>query len=79
MSNTRMEHEIKSLIKLGLNEDTAKLITFKKFGFNEVADDLIKKIKEEQFELSESINDMLFFNESIIKDSTPNIAINKNI
>ena len=79
MSNTKMEREINLLIKLGINEDAAKFITFKKFGFDEVADDLIKKIKEDQFELSEIINNLLPFTESINKDSTANIAINKNI
>lgn len=65
MSSQKLEREIKSLVKIGLTEDQAKIIIFQKYGFHKESEEIVNKLKEEQIELDESLCELTTFEESL--------------
>ena len=65
MSSQKLEREIKSLVKIGLTEDQAKIIIFQKYGYHKESEEIVNKLKEEQIELDESLCELTPFEESL--------------
>ena len=65
MSSLKIEREIKSLVKIGLTDDQAKLIIFSKYGYTKESEAIITQLKEEQNELEEALNELTPFEESL--------------
>ena len=73
MSTQKIEREIKSLMKIGLSEDQSKIITFTKYGYHKESEAIVNKLKEEQIELEETVEQLFTFQESLKPyDSDPN-------
>ena len=65
MSTLKLEREIKSLVKIGLSEDQAKIIIFQKYGYCKESEEIVNKLKEEQNELEEAVEQLYPFEESL--------------
>lgn len=80
MSSLKLEREIKSLVKIGLTDDQAKIIIFHKYGYHKESEEIVNKLKEEQIELEEAVDQLTTFEESLqpYDESTIDLIKNEN-
>ena len=57
MSDFRMKQEIKTLIKMGFNEEMATLVVAAKYGNLEIASDIVSGIADENDTIREALVD----------------------
>ena len=72
-SKLKIQREIQSFISLGLDQDLAELIVYKKYGITDAVEDKLETIKEINSEMLEVLEGFIPFSDSIIK-SNPNIT-----
>lgn len=65
---SKIESEIKSLIKIGLEELTAKYIVYSKYGLDIQLEEVIEMIQEEQKFIHNELKDL-----GLLKGATPKI------
>ena len=77
MSSQKIEREINALIKLGISENLSKVIVYKKYGFNELSNELIHDAKTENKEIEESLYNFAPFETTLEYQNITTIAEKK--
>ena len=74
-SKLKIQREIQSFISLGLDQDLAELIIYKKHGITDAVEDKLETIKKINGEMLEVLEGFIPFSDSINQEkSSPNIT-----
>jgi hypothetical protein len=69
-SKLKIQREIQSFISLGLDQDLAELIVYKKYGITDAVEDKLETIREINSEMLEVLEGFIPFSDSINQEKS---------